>query len=226
MSVNPSALFPELSLPARHDFYGHSRWLRGTATVFLVFIFALIPFLFLENFRSEFGNTLIRAGEKLKGAVQAQAEPEPVVPTSSAPAAQAATPSLQDASPPLAPESRDDASHAAAPVAVPPDSTPAPQLEPEKVMPGEPSHAEHEAVKQPRKEVHEKVGRGTRVSELWSEVEAGDSNAEVALARVYLKGDGVPRNCEQARVLLRAAMKKGNAEARQEYRNLRFAACH
>src|SRR5712672_1863749 len=108
MSVNPSALFPELSLPARHDFYGHSRWLRGTATVFLIFVFALIPLLFLENFRSEFGNTLIRAGEKLKGAVAAQAEPEPVVPTSSAPAAQAAAPSLQDALPPLAPESRDD----------------------------------------------------------------------------------------------------------------------
>jgi len=54
---------------------------------------------------------------------------------------------------------------------------------------------------------------------------AGDSSAEFALAQLYLKGDGVPRNCEQARVLLRAAAKNGNSEALQQLRNLKNSPC-
>jgi TPR repeat protein len=56
-------------------------------------------------------------------------------------------------------------------------------------------------------------------------VEAGDSSAEVALAELYLKGDGVPRSCEQARVLLRAASKSGNIEALQQLRRLKKNTC-
>jgi hypothetical protein len=48
---------------------------------------------------------------------------------------------------------------------------------------------------------------------LWVEVSKGNTSAEVTLARLYLIGGGVTRNCDQARVLLRAAAKKGNAEA-------------
>jgi len=33
------------------------------------------------------------------------------------------------------------------------------------------------------------------------------------LADLYLHGDGVARNCDQARVLLSAASRKGNVEA-------------
>jgi TPR repeat protein len=41
----------------------------------------------------------------------------------------------------------------------------------------------------------------------------GNTAAEVTLAKLYMIGGGVPKNCDQARVLLRAAAKKGNSEA-------------
>ena len=48
---------------------------------------------------------------------------------------------------------------------------------------------------------------------LWSAVAQGNTSAEVALARLYLIGGGVPKSCDQARVLLQAAARKGNGEA-------------
>ena len=64
-----------------------------------------------------------------------------------------------------------------------------------------------------------------KISQLWSAVARGDANAEVSLARVYLNGDGVNKNCEQARVLLVAASKRRNAEATRELRKLRAHGC-
>jgi hypothetical protein len=51
------------------------------------------------------------------------------------------------------------------------------------------------------------------VRELWSAVGQGNTAAEVTLAKLYLIGGGVAKNCDQARVLLRAAAKRGNSEA-------------
>ena len=51
------------------------------------------------------------------------------------------------------------------------------------------------------------------VRALWQEVGKGNTSAEVTLAKLYLIGGGVTKNCDQARVLLRAAAKKGNSEA-------------
>ena len=41
----------------------------------------------------------------------------------------------------------------------------------------------------------------------------GSVNAEVALANLYLQGEGVPQNCEQAHMLLYAASMKGSKAA-------------
>lgn len=48
---------------------------------------------------------------------------------------------------------------------------------------------------------------------LWAEVARGEISAEVALADMYVHGEGVPKNCAQARVLLSAAAKAGNVIA-------------
>jgi TPR repeat protein len=56
-------------------------------------------------------------------------------------------------------------------------------------------------------------------------VEAGDTHAEVALASRYVRGDGVPQSCAQARVLLEAAVKRGSAEAKQKLDELPQAGC-
>src|SRR4030088_3165346 len=42
------------------------------------------------------------------------------------------------------------------------------------------------------------------VRSLWTSVENGDTRAEVARANRYIRGEGVPQSCAQARVLLEA----------------------
>ena len=72
------------------------------------------------------------------------------------------------------------------------------------------------------------VQRGKPVDDvptLWVSVENGDTHAEVALAGRYTHGEGVPQSCAQARVLLEAAAKRGNAEAKQKLDELPQAGC-
>ena len=49
--------------------------------------------------------------------------------------------------------------------------------------------------------------------ELWKAVKRGSVSAEVALAKLYLEGEAVPQNCEQAHILLFAASMKGSKAA-------------
>jgi TPR repeat protein len=63
------------------------------------------------------------------------------------------------------------------------------------------------------------------VSSLWTSVENGDTRAEVLLANRYLRGEGVPQSCAQARVLLEAAVKRGSAEAQQKLDELVQGGC-
>jgi zinc-ribbon domain/Sel1 repeat len=51
---------------------------------------------------------------------------------------------------------------------------------------------------------------------LWKATAKGNSDAPVRLADMYVKGDGVPRSCEQALILLQAAATKGDARARRQ----------
>jgi TPR repeat protein len=52
---------------------------------------------------------------------------------------------------------------------------------------------------------------------LWVDVEKGNVAAEVTLGQLYARGrDGFAKNCDQARVLFRAAAEKGSSEASQE----------
>jgi hypothetical protein len=49
--------------------------------------------------------------------------------------------------------------------------------------------------------------------ELWKAVKRGKVSAEVALANLYLEGEAVSQNCEQAHMLLSAASVKGSKVA-------------
>jgi hypothetical protein len=61
--------------------------------------------------------------------------------------------------------------------------------------------------------------------QLWSGVEGGNVQATLTLADRYLHGDGVPVNCDQARVLLLVASKRGSAQAVKELRELDTTGC-
>jgi PilZ domain-containing protein len=61
--------------------------------------------------------------------------------------------------------------------------------------------------------------------QLWAAFQAGSTTAAVTLADRYIAGDGVGKNCEQARILLTVASKKGSAAARRKLQELESAGC-
>lgn len=72
-------------------------------------------------------------------------------------------------------------------------------------------------------------GSATDTSEavrlLWISVEKGNPNAELTLAELYWRGQGVARNCDQTGILLGAAARKGNVDAQRRLRQFRQQGC-
>jgi len=64
-----------------------------------------------------------------------------------------------------------------------------------------------------------------RPDQLWTLVQAGNGRAAAALAELYIKGEGVPQSCAQARVLLLVASEKRNAEAIKRLADLDKQGC-
>lgn len=60
---------------------------------------------------------------------------------------------------------------------------------------------------------------------LWKAVRKQNSTAAVLLSDLYVRGDGVPRSCDQARLLLLAAAKRGAPQAIQQLRGLQAQGC-
>ena len=60
---------------------------------------------------------------------------------------------------------------------------------------------------------------------LWKSVAKQNPQATVLLADLYLRGDGIQKNCDQARVLLDAAARKGQTGASQRLRNMQAFGC-
>jgi hypothetical protein len=60
---------------------------------------------------------------------------------------------------------------------------------------------------------------------LWKAVGKGNLTATISLSDMYLRGDGVAKSCDQARVLLDAAARKGGKAAAERLRNLQAFGC-
>ncbi len=61
---------------------------------------------------------------------------------------------------------------------------------------------------------------------LWKAVAKQNLTATLLLSDLYLRGDGVSKSCDQARLLLDAAARKGATAAAERLRNLRAFGCH
>ena len=76
--------------------------------------------------------------------------------------------------------------------------------------------------------LHEKNGEAD-ISEavrlLWISVEKGNPSAELTLAELYWHGQGVARNCDQTRILLSAAARKGSPDAQKRLRQFEQEGC-
>ncbi|MFZ0276530.1 MAG: hypothetical protein WA254_14520 [Candidatus Sulfotelmatobacter sp.] len=60
---------------------------------------------------------------------------------------------------------------------------------------------------------------------LWKAVSKRNVEATLALSDLYSRGDGVPKNCDQARLLLDAAARKGSPAAAEQLRKLEASNC-
>ena len=60
---------------------------------------------------------------------------------------------------------------------------------------------------------------------LWKAVGTQDATAAILLSGLYARGDGVPKSCDQARLLLVAAAKHGASQAAQQLRELERRGC-
>jgi TPR repeat protein len=56
-------------------------------------------------------------------------------------------------------------------------------------------------------------------------VEKGNTAAEIDLAELFRTGRGVAKNCDQTLILLSAAARKGNAEARKRLEAFQREGC-
>jgi hypothetical protein len=213
----PTTLFPpESATPDRQVPLSRPQFMRGAATGILISIFALMTFVFLQNFRPGIGGSLIRLGKKL---VQKN---QPLPPSPDAAPELSASPVQDDR--PVTGESSKEIS----PGEVLENSPLPPTVEP---LPANSPSADAQAAEQPNspRPLRHTIGArnsATTSQQLWKAVAEGNTTAEIALAQLYLTGNGVPKSCEQARVLLSAASKKGNAEATRQYRRLLSTTCN
>ena len=60
---------------------------------------------------------------------------------------------------------------------------------------------------------------------LWKAVAKRNVEATLLLSDLYLRGDGIPKNCDQARVLLDAAASRGIKDAATRLRNMQAFGC-
>lgn len=60
---------------------------------------------------------------------------------------------------------------------------------------------------------------------LWKAVGKGNVAATVTLSDLYLRGDGVPKSCDQGRLLLDAAARRGGSGAYERLRHLQAFGC-
>ena len=197
------------------------RFVRNVATGFVIGVLLIAPVVLFEDIhlfgtlRPIIADSLIRLGEKLNGNTNLRPQgsassvsPAQVLgqsPSPSEPTANAARPETREATHQTPSASGQNN------VQIPRLATPRPK-----------ETAEHSPE---HRSPHSAKDRSAQAAQLWAAVGSGDSSAEVGLARLYLKGEGVPRNCEQARILLRAAARGRNRQARQQLQKLRFSGC-
>lgn len=222
VSLPSPALLAEMS--ARGRALTDAGWLHVLVIALLICLVAAVPVAVFAPVRSGIGASLIRLGEKLTGRGQTQTD---------APASMPEKNTVENASNrapanPQHPEPTDSSVETAKPPQPGPSSpgTNAPAEQPADPEDGSrPPALNHHPPSQPATGVISPTLRSAVVDQLWAEVGFGNVSAEIALARLYLKGDGVPKSCEQARVLLGIAAKHGSLEATRQLQNLRIYGC-
>ncbi len=165
---------------------------------------------------------------------------QPTAPAQQSNAQQPTTPSEHTAPPKNAPETTAPTSAPVNTVSSPkngaverevaekktPSPSPAEQAAPQQVS----SSGGVEELAMAERYLNGSAGSGRNSSEaaplLWKAVAKHNPQATMLLADLYLRGDGVSKNCEQGRVLLDSAARRGIPGAGDRLRNLQAFGCH
>lgn len=218
---------------------------RAFATGIIGLALAIILAALLLSFRSDVGAALIYVGEKLAGkeykpAVTRQpvfniAPPQ----TSQSNAAPAEKSTDKPAPAPVVPAVSQPQSSAISTQPSNANSTKGNALPSSPVSPGgtqrvqdlPPStdggtgQKEFEQARTILKGNHRQRNLSSAIDLLWISVGKGHVPAEVTLADLYARGDGVEKSCVQARTLLEAAVRKGSPEGRSRLDQLKRRGC-
>jgi hypothetical protein len=220
---NERARFPLL----REDgsFGAHARsvavW-RGIASVTTVAALAAL----IAVYQREVGNSMIWLGETLAGKTKASV----VVPQDKPMGVPNPSPDVNGAAPAKAQEDavpKGGASAEAKQAQEAPEVTRGEEQYPAKTDAVMRSAERPESLleQQPVRERLERRIEGETVQSLWDAVQAGSVSAEMSLAERFARGEGVVKNCDQARVLLKAAANRGNRDARLKLYELESGGC-
>jgi hypothetical protein len=189
---------------------------RAAAAAIIGLALAIIFVALVLSFRRDVGEALIHFGHMLAGEegkpTAAQSSPAPVSAVSDDSSYPPAAFPLREANSQPDAWPKPAANNTVQPIGDPPASSGS-------------SQKEFEQARNILKGNHRQRDLPLAVSLLWTGVEKGSVSAEVTLADLYARGDGVEKSCDQARVLLEAAIKKGSPEARRRLDLLKEQGC-
>lgn len=179
----------------------------------------------LVAYQRDVGSSLIWLGQTLSGRTKAS-----VVPPETKPALEGASQDTSAANPlpetSAASQKPEEAD--ATPKKLPASALPA---QDQPVNPGAPStinSSERQESVLERQVVRDKPetwDSSESIESLWGAVQGGSVSAERSLAERFVRGEGVIKNCEQAKVLLKAAADRGSREARLRLYELETQGC-
>jgi TPR repeat protein len=186
----------------------------------------------LIAYQRDVGASLIWLGQTLSGKTKASGVSPETKPAQPSPAPELNPPSSlpESNATPQKPEEADAAQKKITNTAVPAETQAANrgQTQPANLDSAGNGAARQESVleRQPVREKPPEIwDAGETVESLWGAVQGGSVSAERSLAERFVRGEGVTRNCEQAKVLLRAAANRGSREARLRLYELETQGC-
>jgi hypothetical protein len=243
-SRNSTGLEPLPSLERLREMHSASWTERFTVSSAVKIMLFLTFAAAISAFHRGIGQSLIWVGEEMGGTHVSELQPPvpddgvatgasaaaPTKPSNSGPQEAAADPPRQGqgvASDPAAPGENSPTSPSAAAENFLPPVTPLSGLTAPSASSGgqEPGQAEYGQALELLRGKSSEASQPEVVRLLWISVEKGNLSAELALAEMYWYGQGVARNCDQARILLSAAVRKGSAEARRRLQQFQREGC-
>ncbi len=190
---------------------------------------AAVIALLLVAYQHEVGDSLIWLGETLSGKTKASVVVPENKATPASPSTDGSTPGSSREVGPASQNSEEQVPQGAnvtpkkVPVAVAPADNQAARLDTSGTG-GE--RQESVLEKQVVQDKVEAWDSRESVESLWGAVQGGSVAAERSLAERFVRGEGVTKNCEQAKVLLKAAADRGSREARLRLYELETQGCH